>query len=61
MASDSERHRPLLPDAVRNRIAVDVHELLRDLAGELVSDGVVRHVYTFRGGLVTHMAIREHK
>ncbi len=56
MASDSERHRPLLPEAVRNRI-----ELLRDLAGELVSDGVVRHVYTFNEGLVTHMAIREHK
>jgi hypothetical protein len=56
MASDSERHRPLLPDAVRNRI-----ELLRDLAGEAVSDGLVRHVYTFSEGLVTHVAIREHK
>jgi hypothetical protein len=43
------------------RILVDVHQVVRDLADELVSDGVVRHVYTFRGGLVTHMAIREHK
>jgi len=50
MASDSERHRPLLPDAVRNRIAVDVHQVLRDLAGELVSEGVVSHVYTFSEG-----------
>ena len=43
------------------RVLVDVHQVVRDLAGELVSDGVVRHVYTFNEGLVTHMAIREHK
>lgn len=43
------------------RVLVDVHQVVRDLAGEAVSDGVVRHVYTFDEGLVTHMAIREHK
>jgi hypothetical protein len=43
------------------RVLVDVHQVVRDLAGEVVSDVFVRHVYTFNEGLVTHMAIREHK
>jgi hypothetical protein len=43
------------------RVLVDVHQVVRDLAGELVSDVLVRHVYTFDEGLVTHVAIREHK
>ena len=43
------------------RVVVDVHQVVRDLDGELLSDGLVQHVYTFREGLVTHMAIREPK
>jgi hypothetical protein len=43
------------------RVVVDVHQVVRDLDGELLSDGLVQHVYTFRNGLVTHMEIREPK
>jgi ketosteroid isomerase-like protein len=43
------------------RAVVDVHQVVRDLDGELLSDGRVQHVYTFRDGLVTHMEIREPK
>jgi hypothetical protein len=41
------------------RIVVDVHQIVRDLEGTLVSDGRVRHVYTFRDGLVERMDIDE--
>ena len=45
--------------AADGRVVVDVHQVVRDLDGELLSDGLVQHVYTFRDGLVTHMEIRE--
>jgi hypothetical protein len=41
------------------RVVVDVHQVVRDLDGNLVSDGHVQHVYTFRDGLVERMDIRE--
>jgi hypothetical protein len=40
------------------RTAVTVHQVVRDLSGEVVSDGTVRHVYTFEGGLVRSMEIQ---
>jgi hypothetical protein len=43
------------------RIAVDVHQVVRDLAGDVVSDGRVRHVYTFEDGLVVRMDIEGHE
>jgi ketosteroid isomerase-like protein len=43
------------------RVIVDVRQVVRALDGELLSDGLVQHVYTFRDGLVTHMEIREAK
>jgi hypothetical protein len=39
------------------RVVVDVHQVVRDTAGELISDGRVEHVYTIRGGLVERMEI----
>jgi ketosteroid isomerase-like protein len=39
------------------RIMVDVHQVVRDLEGEVLSDGRVRHVYRFRDGLVARMDI----
>jgi ketosteroid isomerase-like protein len=39
------------------RIVVDVHQVVRDLDGGLLSDGPVRHVHTFRDGLVVRMDI----
>jgi hypothetical protein len=41
------------------RIVVDVHQVVRDLEGALLSDGRVRHAYTFRDGLVERMDIEE--
>ncbi len=39
------------------RVVVDVHQVVRDTAGELLSDGRVEHVYTIRDGLVERMEI----
>ena len=41
------------------RIVVDVHQVVRDLDGTVLSDGRVRHVYTMRDGLVERMDIQE--
>jgi hypothetical protein len=41
------------------RIVVDVQQVVRDLEGAVSSDGRVRHVYTFRDGLVSRMEIEE--
>jgi len=40
-------------------VVVDVHQVVHDLDGNLLSDGHVQHVYTFREGLVERMDIRE--
>ena len=41
------------------RFAVDVHQVVRDRSGALLSDGHVQHVYRVRDGLVEHMEVRE--
>jgi ketosteroid isomerase-like protein len=41
------------------RIAVDVHQVVRDLDGAVLSDDRVRHVYTLHDGLVERMDIEE--
>lgn len=38
-------------------IAVDVHQLIKDLNGQVLSDGQVIHVYTFEEGKVRKMII----
>jgi ketosteroid isomerase-like protein len=43
------------------RIAVLVHQVVRDLEGNLLSDGKVEHVYLIEGDLVKRMEIRELK
>jgi hypothetical protein len=39
------------------RIVADVHQVVRDLDGAVLSDRHVRHVYTLRDGLVARMDI----
>ena len=39
-------------------VAVDVHQIVRDGEGAVVSDGHVTHVYRFRADLVEAMEIR---
>jgi hypothetical protein len=41
------------------RIVADVHQVVRDLDGAVLSDRRVRHVYTLRNGLVARMEIEE--
>jgi ketosteroid isomerase-like protein len=40
------------------RVAVRVHQVVRSLDGELLSDSRVTHVYSFRDGLVARMEIQ---
>jgi hypothetical protein len=44
----------LRPDG---RVAVTVHQVVRSLAGEVLVDQTVRHVYAFAGDLVRRMDI----
>jgi hypothetical protein len=39
------------------RVAVDVHQVVRSLDGDVVSDDRVKHVYSLREGLVERMEI----
>ena len=41
------------------RVAVNVHQVVRKLDGELLMDRMVEHVYTIDGGLIQSMEIRE--
>ncbi|HEX3833919.1 MAG TPA: nuclear transport factor 2 family protein [Solirubrobacteraceae bacterium] len=41
------------------RIAVDVHQVVRDLSGAVIADGHVVHVYELRDGLVVRMTVEE--
>lgn len=41
------------------RIAVDVHQVVRDPAGTVIADGHVVHVYELRDGLVVRMTVEE--
>jgi ketosteroid isomerase-like protein len=40
------------------RVAIDVHQVVRDKSGELVVDQMIQHVYQFRDGLIQSMEIR---
>lgn len=41
------------------QIEVDVHQVVKDLGGVILFDGIVKHVYTFRNGLVKSMEIEK--
>jgi ketosteroid isomerase-like protein len=38
---------------------VDVHQVVRDLAGKLLVDHMVKHIYSIQNGLIARMDIRE--
>jgi hypothetical protein len=40
-----------------DRVTVTVHQTVHDHDGNLLSDGVVTHTYTFRDGLVARMDV----
>jgi ketosteroid isomerase-like protein len=41
------------------RIAVEVHQVVCDLSGNLLKDAMVQHIYTFEDSLIKSMEIRE--
>jgi ketosteroid isomerase-like protein len=45
-----------LPDG---RVEIEVHQVARALDGTILSDGIVKHVYGFRGGLIARMDVSE--
>ena len=40
------------------RVVVDVHQVVRDLTGQVKADRMVQHVYEVRDGLIVRMEIR---
>jgi len=38
---------------------VDVHQVVRDLSGNILKGQIVQHVYSFRDGLIERMDIRK--
>jgi hypothetical protein len=45
------------PDS-SGRIVVGVHQVVRDLAGNLLTDRMVEHIYSLEDGLIRSMEIR---
>ena len=41
------------------RVAVEVHQVVRDMDGNLLAENDVRHVYTLRDGLITAMDVED--
>jgi hypothetical protein len=41
------------------RVAVEVHQVVRDLDGNILKEAIVHHLYAFENGLVKSMEIRE--
>lgn len=46
-----------LAEDSRGRVVVDVHQVVRNLDGDVLVDQELRHVYTFSEGLVIRMDI----
>jgi ketosteroid isomerase-like protein len=40
------------------RVAVEVHQVVHDVNGNLLTDQVIHHVYEFRDGLIQRMEIQ---
>lgn len=41
------------------RIDVTVHQVVKDLSGNLMVDGIVHHIYTIENGLINTMEIKK--
>ncbi len=53
----------VLPERIHEkddgRVEVEVHQLVKDLEGKILADGMTKHVYSFENGLITKMEIEE--
>jgi ketosteroid isomerase-like protein len=57
--SDPHVEPVLMQDDEAGNIVVDVHQIVRDLSGNILRDQIVQHVYSFRDGLIERMDIRQ--
>lgn len=48
-----------MADDETGNTVVDVHQVVRDLSGNILKDQIVQHVYSFRDGLIERMEIRK--
>jgi ketosteroid isomerase-like protein len=46
-------------DESDGRVAIEVHQVVRDLSGKVLMDRMVEHVYSLKDGLISSMEIRE--
>ncbi len=46
-------------DESDGRVAIEVHQVVRDLSGKVLMDRTVEHVYSLKDGLISSMEIRE--
>jgi len=46
-------------EAGTDQVTVDVHQIIKDLSGKLLFDGIVKHTYTFDNGLIKRMEIEK--
>jgi ketosteroid isomerase-like protein len=49
----------MFSDESDGRIAIEVHQVVRDSSGNVLQDRMVEHVYTVSNGLISNMEIRE--
>ncbi|HEX4156222.1 MAG TPA: nuclear transport factor 2 family protein [Acidobacteriaceae bacterium] len=49
---------PVRFTAEDDRVAVDVHQIVRDLSGKILVDERIQHVYVMKDGLIERMDIR---
>ena len=40
-------------------IEVNVHQVVKDMQGNLLADGMIKHIYTLKNGLIKSMEIKE--
>ena len=48
-----------IEDDEAGHIAVDVHQIVRDLSGKILKDELLQHVYSFKDDLIERMDIRK--
>jgi hypothetical protein len=49
-----------IEDDAAGKTVVDVHQVVREISGEIFQDQMIQHVYSIRDGLIARMEIREH-
>ncbi|MGN6352492.1 MAG: nuclear transport factor 2 family protein [Parafilimonas sp.] len=43
----------------KNKIEVEVQQVVKDKTGKLLFEGLIKHIYTFEGGLIKSMKIKQ--